>query len=161
MLSNTFNVDALYDLGASSCSIKRSVLHRMDAISPVPRVPYKFTIEGFVPGAIKKGDEVAMVTFKLENGYTVHRIPMLVSDDTCKYDMVIGNNVVRAHRWSNFWTDDDYFVDFGQPENKPVKAYFLSDSSFSAVSVNTFTLQPSQSITTELEIPSLYGLSKY
>ena len=47
-LSDSFEAKALYDLGATSCSIKQSVLDRMEAISPVPRIPYCYKIAGFI-----------------------------------------------------------------------------------------------------------------
>ena len=156
-LSDSFQVKALYDLGASSCTIKKSILNKMEAISPVPRIPYSHRIAGFIPNAETCGTEVAYVSFTLDSGYSLERIPMLVVDDSSPYDVIIGNNIVRARRWNSYWDNDDFYVDFNNSIYKPVKATFLSDSSLSTVTVAAFELQPFQSLTTELSIPSLNG----
>ena len=156
-LCDSFQIKALYDLGASSCTIRRAVLNRMEAISPVPRIPYGHRIAGFIANAETSSNEVAYVSFTLDSGYPLERIPMLVVDDSSPYDIIIGNNIVRARRWNNYWDNDDFYVDFNNPTYKPVKATFLSDSSLSTVTIAALELQPMQTLTTELSVPSLCG----
>ena len=159
-LAGDIQIKALYDSGASSCSIKKSLLAKLDAISPVARFPYKYRIAGFIPGIASQGTEVVLLDFQLESGYTLRRVPMLIIDDTSPYDMIIGNNVTRAQKWNSFWKEDEFYIEMNHTGFKPVKASFLSNSSLDTVTIMAYELQPNQSVMAALEIPVLAGYKK-
>jgi hypothetical protein len=152
---------ALYDLGASSCSIKKSLLNEIEAFQPVSRVPYPFTVSGFMPDMKTIGSEVALVDLRIgPSGYTLEKIPMIILENDSNYNLIIGNNIVRSQKWNSYWKDEGFFIDLNdQKHAQPIKASFLSDSSLSAVTMMTYTLQPTQSVMAELTVPSLYGLA--
>ena len=90
ILSDSFAVKALYDLGATSCSIKQSVLDRMEAISPLPRIPYSYKIAGFIPDASQMRSEIAYVSLKK---------PVLINEN--KKKALFGNKTFDQHFGAN------------------------------------------------------------
>lgn len=108
------------------------------------RFPFNYIISGFILGVSSSGTEVALVYFKIASRYKLIGIPILIIDDESGYDLIIGNNVVHAHRWSTLWKEDEFFIHFNNPNHKPVKASFSSDTASITVTNISFELQPNQ-----------------
>jgi len=75
----------------------------------------------------------------------------------CAYDIIIGNNLVKSHRWSNYWKSDNFYIKLGPvPSKKPVQAHFKhSVKSAKGVSLAEITLQPQETAMVTLKIPNL------
>ncbi len=117
--------------------------------------PANFNVSGIVPGAMEQANKIAYIDIQLETGYTLKSIPFIVYD--CAYDIIIGNNLVKSHRWSNYWKNDNFYIKLGPvPSRKPVQAHFRhSVKSTKGVSLAEITLQPQETAMVTLKIPDL------
>ncbi len=78
-------------------------------------------MKGVIPDASAEVDEIAYISIKLETGHEIKHVPFLVVESN--FDILIGSNLVRSQRWSNFWKHNDFYVDVGK-DKEPVKAVF-------------------------------------
>ena len=101
----------MYDTGSTSCGIHPRVLAELEKTVSIPREKRCFDLKGVIPGAAAEINEIAYITIKLETGHEIKHVPFLVVDSN--FDLLIGSNLVRSQRWSNFWKHDDYYVDVG------------------------------------------------
>jgi len=146
---------AFYDTGASCCCVKPSVFEQLQQNSLISWEPANFNVSGIVPGATEQANKIAYIDIQLETGYTLKNIPFIVYD--CAYDIIIGNNLVKSHRWSNYWKSDNFYIKLGPvPSKKPVQANFKhSVKSAKGVSLAEITLQPQETAMVTLKIPNL------
>jgi hypothetical protein len=148
---------ALFDTGASSCSISREVLRQVEKVVPVARAEanHNFTLQGVIPGITIPVTEIVYLPIALQNGHVIHSVPMVVIDHGT--DLIIGANMVRTYKWASYWEEGKYFIDVGK-DLTPVPARFQPSSELTGVSINCVQLQPKESKIIDLEIPSLKGL---
>ena len=99
---------ALYDNGAACCTIHPRFLEELRQHGHVPIEEGNFNIEGFIPNKTRKTNQVAYLDFKLETGHLLKNIPFIIIESN--YDVLIGNNLVRAHRWANCWKNSDFYL---------------------------------------------------
>jgi hypothetical protein len=111
--------------------------------------PANFNASGIVPGATEQANKIAYIDTQLETGYILKNIPFIVYE--------IGNNLVKSHRLSNYWKNDNFYIKLGPfPSSKPVQAHFRhSDKSAKGVSEKEITLQPQETAMVTLKIPNL------
>jgi hypothetical protein len=150
---------ALYDTGASCCCVKPSVFEQLQQNSLISWEHANFNLSGIVPGAMEQANKIAYIDIQLETGYTLKSIPFIVYD--CAYDIIIGNNLVKSHRWSNYWKNDNFYIKLGPvPSRNPVQAHFRhSVKSTKGVSLAEITLQPQETAMVTLKIPDLDAIS--
>ena len=147
--------DALFDTGSTSCGIHPDVLAELEKTVSIPREKKTFDLKGVIPDASAEITEIAYITIRLESGHEIKHVPFLVYKSN--FDLLIGSNLVRSQRWSNFWKHDDYYVDLGM-DRKPVKAFFKSAASLKAVSIADIQLMPRETKMVALRVPALEGL---
>jgi hypothetical protein len=146
---------ALYDNGAACCTIHPRFLKELQQHGYVPIEDGSFNIEGFIPNKQKKSSQVAYLDFRLETGYLIKNIPFIVIESN--YDILIGNNLVRAHRWANCWKNQDYYIDVGS--NQPLVPTYCKQQdvavSTSAVSIADVTVLPGTSRTIAFQLSDM------
>jgi len=138
---NKFKAMALYDPGSCCCIIKPSFLEKIREEEYVLTEQSQHVIEGFVKNSTKGIQEMVYLDFTLETGHLIQNVPFLVCDS--KYDILIGNNLVRSHRRANCWKNSNYYIDVGF--NQPlVPTYsekkYKEDRRTTAVSVSEITI---------------------
>ena len=171
LLENGAQHIALLDTGSTSCAIKPEVLAKLEETMAVPRITKEYRLTGVIPGVTSKGTEVAFITITLNKGYTVKNIPMIVAD--CGADLLIGANLIRSHRWANYWDDDKYYIDIGKTgqtteyddkgkkkKKEPIQAYFLPKSVVKGITMCCMTLEPGERKIVSLKIPQLDELKE-
>ena len=148
---------ALFDTGATSCSISREVLKQVEKYVPIPRASNNgdFTLQGVIPGATIPITDIVYMTFALQNGHLIRNVPMVVIDQGT--DLILGANLVRTYKWASYWNEGKYFIDIGH-DLKPVHATFMQTSEVTGVSIEEIKLEPGQSRIIDLKIPLLQGL---
>ena len=102
---------ALYDPGACCCAISRKFLDELQAYGYVPVQQSSIKVEGAIGKATEEIKEIAFLDFQLETGHTVHDVPFLVLETGG--DVLIGNNLIRGHRWANCWKNSNFYIDIG------------------------------------------------
>jgi hypothetical protein len=134
---------ALFDTGASSCSISREVLRQVEKVVPVARAEtnHNFTLQGVIPGITIPVTEIVYLPIALQNGHVIHSVPMVVIDHGT--DLIIGANMVRTYKWASYWEEGKYFIDVGK-DLTPVPARFQPSSELTGVSINCVQLQPKE-----------------
>ena len=146
---------ALYDPGACSCTISPKFLEELQATGHVPIEGADFNIQGVIRKASKKADKIAYLDFQLETGHWLKNVPFVVFDTG--NDILIGNNLIRAHRWANCWKNDNFYIDLGN--NQPLIPTYLNksqpDKEITAISINEITIYPSETTTIDLSIPCM------
>ena len=160
---------ALLDSGSTSCAIKPEVLAKLEETMAIPRITKEYRLTGVIKGVSSKGTEVAFITITLNKGYVVRNIPMIVAD--CGADLLIGANLIKSHRWANYWEDDKYYIDIGKTgrlteydgegrrrKKEPIQAYFLPKSVLKGVTMCNLILEPGESRLVPLRIPQLEEL---
>ena len=152
---NAITTMALYDNGAACCAIHPRFLEKIQQHGPVHIKDGNFTIEGFVPNKLSKTDKVAYLDFKLETGHMLKDVPFIVIESN--YDVLIGNNLVRAHRWANYWKNDDFYIDVGynQPLIKTYTRNPFEKMSTTAVSIADITVYPGTTRTVEFALSDM------
>ena len=152
---DTIRTMALYDNGAACCTIHPRFLKQLQQHGHVPIEDGNFNIEGFIPNKLSKTSKVAYLDFKLETGYLIKNVPFIVVESN--YDILIGNNLVRAHRWANCWRNEDFYIDIGN--NQPLVPTYLKNSeeaiSTTAVSIADITIFPRTTRTIEFELSDM------
>jgi len=146
---------ALYDTGAICCCVKPSVFEQLQQNSLISWEPANFNVSGIVPGATEQTNKIAYIDIQLETGYTLKNIPFIVYD--CAYDIIIGNNHVKSHRWSNYWKNDNFYIKLGPvPSRKQVQAHLrhLVECD-KGVSLAEIALKPQKTAMVTLNIPNL------
>ncbi len=108
---------------ASCCCVKPSVFEQLQQHSLISWEPANFNVSGIVPGSMEQANKIAYIDIQLETGYTLKSNPFIVYD--CAYDIIIGNNLVKSHRWSNYWKNDNFYIKLG-----PVPSRKTSTSPF-------------------------------
>jgi len=91
---------ALYDTGAGRCCFKPSVFEQLKQNSLISWEPPCFNACGIGPGATKQTNNIANVNLQFETGLIFKTIPFIENEYI--YDIIIGNNLVKSHRWSNY-----------------------------------------------------------
>ena len=172
ILDNSAKIMALVDSGSTSCAIRPSILAKLEEKVPVPRATKEYKLKGVIPGATKSGKDIAFVTLELQKGYIVRNIPMVVMDTGV--DVLIGSNLIRSHRWANYWKEGKYFIDIGRTPHKsdspyeynskgekvrkrkePIEAHFLPSSVVKGISMAAMVLEPQEKRIIPLKIPAL------
>ena len=175
-LDDKTQILALIDSGSTSCTIKPSILAELEKTVAVPRATKEYKIAGVIPGITKSGADIAFINLNLAKGYVAKNVPMVVSETGS--DMIIGSNLIRSHRWANYWSKGKYFIDIGETPHKkditgkisnhdsrtkkkkrePIEAFFLPSSVVKGLSISTLVLEPKERKIIPLQIPALEGL---
>jgi hypothetical protein len=144
---------ALYDPGACSCTISPKFLEELQAIGHVPTEETSLNVYGVTKKSSSKANKIAYLDFQLETGYWLKNVPFVVFDTG--NDILIGNNLIRAHRWANCWKNSNFYIDIGN--NEPLIPTYNSsiphDKEIAAVSISDITIYPSETTTVGLTIP--------
>ena len=146
---------ALYDPGACCSTISRKFLEELQAFGYVPLQESSLKVEGAVGGATEEIKQIAYLDLKLETGYTIRDVPFLVLETG--NDVLIGNNLIRAHRWANCWKNSNFYIDIGQ-DKKLVPTYdtlLPTDKPINTVAIKRITIYPSETTTVGLQIPHM------
>ena len=147
---------ALYDTGASACTIGQLTLEEIEKTIPVARmVDQHINITGIVPEAATEGTEIVYLSFSCDTGFILKNVPMLVIPKA--KGIILGSSLVVAHKWSSYWEGDEFFIEMHKDE-KPVRAVFLPDSTASAATISCVSLQPKERTIIPLQIPIIDGL---
>ena len=154
-LAGGLEIMALVDTGASSTSIRPSLVEKLEKITPVARVKKDYEITGVVPGATTSGDEYALISFKVSTGYEIHNTPMIIAD--MGTDILIGANLIRSEQIGTKWKENRYFIEIGD-DKRQIEAFFLPQSILTAVTVSSMVLMPNEKKIIPLRIPSLDGI---
>ena len=144
---------ALYDPGACSCTISPKFLEELQTIGHVPMNEANLNIKGVIQKASEKANKIAYLDFQLETGYWLKNVPFVVFDSG--NDILIGNNLIRAHRWANCWKNDNFYIDIGN--NEPLIPTYLTKPSenkeIGAITISKMTIYPTETTTIGLSIP--------
>jgi hypothetical protein len=146
---------ALYDPGACCCAISRKFLKELQTYGYVPLQDSSLKVEGAVGGAKEEVKQIAYLDFKLETGYTIHDVPFMILETGG--DVLIGNNLIRAHRWANCWKNSNFYIDIGQDKTL-VPTYsrpLPPDRPINTVAISKINVYPSETTTIGLGIPHM------
>ena len=151
-----FSKLALYDPGACCCTISKKFLKELQSFGYVPLQENSVKLFGAVGNAAEKVDQVAYLDFQLETGHTIKNVPFYVLDSGS--DVLIGSNLIRAHRWANCWKNSNFYIDIGN--NEPLIPTYSDviippDAPINAVAINKITIYPSETTTIGLKIPCM------
>ncbi len=149
---------ALIDMGASSCCVSPGILQEIEQFICVPRVPYKYNMGGVFPNHVERYEDYVLLTFKVGPELELRNIPFIVTENTS--GIILGMNVLRAFRFSQYWKGDDLYFKFSNNNSisSSVKAIFLPTSRLSASTVAEVIVEPGEIIPVELNIPCLKGI---
>jgi len=146
---------ALYDPGACCSTISRKFLKTLQAIGSVPVREESLKVEGAIRKATQQVDKIAYLDFQLETGHWIRNIPFLVVNTG--NDVLIGNNLIRAHRWANCWKNSNFYIDIGN--NEPLVPTYndrlTPTKPVNAITINKITVYPTETTTIGLKIPCM------
>ena len=156
-LPNGTVIRGMLDTGSTSCCIHPRVYNNLIKTHAVPLINTRCKITGVVPGASTENEKVALVTLKIGDK-TYSKVPSIVHDSGSDY--LIGCNLIKSGKFSQFWIGPDYYVQLGleKDPSKYVRAHFQKNSVLSACLLDNLELDPDQYNVFPLAVPELEGL---